>query len=96
MWKTTHARARVNECRTFRCWADSAAKVGGDGALVLPPGVRASTLGVVGVDLGTCLLGRCEIGDEGWWWVRHQLCQAPKVLGDCRQRELVLCAARTP
>jgi hypothetical protein len=43
---------------------------------------------------GTFLLGWCEVGSGEWRRVRYQFCQAPQVLGDCRQRELVLCAAR--
>jgi hypothetical protein len=46
------------------------------------------------VDPGTFLLGGREMGKVGWRRMCDQLCQAPEILGDCRQRELVLCATR--
>jgi len=46
------------------------------------------------VGSGGFLLGRREMGGREWRRVCDQLCEASEVLGDCRQRELVLCATR--
>jgi hypothetical protein len=34
-------------------------------------------------------------GHHGWWWATDQFAEASQILGDCRERELELCAAWT-